>query len=238
LTHPSNLRALAIRSRERGCALPSLREARTFSERLPEDLRDQVQAAWGIPVSDLYSANEVGYVALQCPQSGLYHVQAEDVLVEVIGDDGRPCAAGESGRVIVTSLHNFAMPLLRYYLGDYATVGGPCPCGRTLPTLEGILGRTRNMMRLPGGRTAWPGFPMNTLVKLEAIRELKMIQHSLEEIEVQMVLRRPLTPDEETTLAEAVKARLRHPFQVRLTAVEKIADRAGHKREDFECRIA
>ncbi|MEO8526087.1 MAG: hypothetical protein ABI460_15285, partial [Caldimonas sp.] len=143
LTHPSNLRALAIRSRERGCALPSLREARTYSERLPADLRDQVQAAWGVPLSDLYSANEVGYVALQCPQSDLYHVQSEDVLVEVIGDDGRPCATGESGRVVVTSLHNFAMPLLRYDLGDFATVGGPCRCGRTLPTLEGILGRTR-----------------------------------------------------------------------------------------------
>lgn len=238
LTHPSNLRALALRSQERGCLLPSLREARTYSERLPADLRDLVRAAWGVPLSDLYSANEVGYVALQCPQSGLYHVQSEDVLVEVIGDDGRPCATGESGRVVVTSLHNFAMPLLRYDLGDVATVGGPCPCGRTLPTLEAILGRTRNMMRLPGGRTAWPGFPLDTLVKLGAIRELKMIQHSLEEIEVQMVLRRALTPSEETTLVAAVKARLLHPFQVRLTAVERFADGAGRKREDFECRIA
>jgi phenylacetate-CoA ligase len=191
-----------------------------------------------VPVSDLYSANEVGYVALQCPQSGLYHVQAEDVLVEVIGDDGHRCTTGESGRVVVTSLHNFAMPLLRYDLGDYATVGGPCSCGRTLPTLEGILGRARNMMRLPGGRTAWPGFPMNTLVKLGAIRELKMIQHSLEEIEVQMVLLRALTSSEETTLADAVRARLRHPFNVRLTAVDRIAEGAGRKREDFECRIA
>ncbi|MEO5881819.1 MAG: hypothetical protein ABIQ06_05335 [Caldimonas sp.] len=238
LTHPSNLRALAIRSQERGCTLPSLREARTYSESLPADLRDQVQAAWGVPLSDLYSAIEVGYVALQCPQSGLYHVQSEDVLVEVIGEDGRPCAPGESGRVVVTSLHNFAMPLLRYDLGDFATVGGPCPCGRTLPTLEGILGRTRNMMRLPGGRTAWPGFPMDTLVKLKAISELKMIQHSLEEIEIQMVLKRALTPAEETTLAQAVKTRLRHPFQVRLTAVERIRAGAGHKLEDFECRMA
>lgn len=237
LTHPSNLRALAVRSQERGCTLPSLREARTYSERLPADLRDQVRAAWGVPVSDIYSANEVGYVALQCPQSGLYHVQSEDVLVEVIGDDGRPCAAGESGRVVVTSLHNFAMPLLRYDLGDFATVGGPCPCGRTLPTLQDILGRTRNMMRLPGGRMAWPGFPLNALVKLDAVRELKMIQHSLEEIEVQMVLGRALTADEETTLAEAVRARLRHPFHVRLTTVEQIPRGAGHKREDFECRM-
>jgi phenylacetate-CoA ligase len=238
LTHPSNLRALVIRSQERGCTLPSLCEARTYSERLPADLRDLVQAAWGVPLSDLYSANEIGYVALQCPQSGLYHVQSEDVLVEVIGDDGHPCATGESGRVVATSLHNFATPLLRYDLGDFATVGGPCGCGRTLPTLEAILGRSRNMMRLPGGRTAWPGFPLNALVKLRAIRQLKMIQHSLEEIEVQMVLSRALTPGEETTLADAVRTRLRHPFHVRLTAVERIAYGAGHKREDFECRVA
>jgi phenylacetate-CoA ligase len=138
----------------------------------------------------------------------------------------------------VTSLHNFAMPLLRYDLGDFATVGGPCPCGRTLPTLEGILGRTRNMMRLPGGRAAWPGFPMDTLVKLEAVREMKMIQHSLEEIELQMVLARALSPDEETTLADAVRRRLRHPFQVRLSAVDRIERGAGHKQEDFECRVA
>ena len=65
-----------------------------------------------------------------------------------------------------------------------------------------------------------------------------MIQHSLEEIEVQMVLSRALTPGEETTLADAVRTRLRHPFQVRLTAVERIAHGAGHKREDFECRMA
>lgn len=237
LTHPSNLRALAVRSQERPCPLPSLREARTYSERLPDDLRDQVRSAWGIEVSDLYSANEVGYVALQCPQSNLYHVQAEDVMVEVIGEDGRPCSAGESGRVVVTSLHNFAMPLLRYDLGDVATVGGPCRCGRTLPTLEAILGRTRNMMRLPGGRTSWPGFPMDTLVRLGAIRELKMIQHSLEEIEVLMVLGRELTSEEEKTLCDAIRTRLRHPFQVRLSRVERIATGAGSKREDFECRV-
>ena len=94
------------------------------------------------------------------------------------------------------------------------------------------------MMQLPGGRSAWPGFPLDTLVKLAAIRELRMIQHSLEEIEIEMVLRRALTADEETTLADAVRKRLRHPFRVRMTAVERIATGPGHKREDFECRVA
>jgi phenylacetate-CoA ligase len=237
LTHPSNLMALVTRSMERGIRVNSLREARTYSESLPPELRSNLRDAWGVPLSDMYSTNEVGYIALQCPESGLYHVQSEDVLVEILDDDGRACGAGESGRVVVTSLHNFAMPLIRYDTGDHATVGNACSCGRTLPTLERILGRTRNMMRLPGGRMAWPGFPMNTLVRFSAIRELKMIQHSLEEIEVMVVLARELTPEETTMLVEAIQIRLGHPFRIRLTPVAQIERGPGHKREDFECRM-
>lgn len=236
LTHASNLRALAVRSIERNVRLSQLREARSYSEQVAPDLRERVSEAWNVAMSDLYSANEVGYIALQCPDSGVYHIQAEDVVVEIINDDGRPCAQGEYGRVIVTSLHNFAMPLLRYDLGDYATVGGPCSCGRSLPTIERILGRTRNMLRLPGGRAAWPGFPLRAIKRLPAISELKMIQHSLEEIEIELVLARPLKSDEEASLARAVCRRLQHPFRIRLTPVTQIV-RNGHKREDFECRM-
>lgn len=237
LTHPSNLAALANRSLARGCRLTALREVRTYSESLPENLRSLVREAWGVPLTDMYSANEVGYMALQCPHSGLYHVQSEDVLLEVIGDDGQPCEPGQCGRVITTSLHNFAMPLIRYDIGDYAIAGPACGCGRTLPTLERILGRKRNMMRLPGGRTAWPGFPMNTLVKLSAIRELKMIQHTLEEVELLLVLERPLSPQEQATLTDAVRVRLGHPFNVRLSPVDRIERGPAHKSEDFECRV-
>lgn len=237
LSHASNLRALALRSVERGRRLERLREVRSFSEAIAVDLRQRVREAWNVPVTDLYSANETGTVALQCPDSGLYHVQAEDVLVEIIDDSGRACSEGESGRVIVTSLHNFAMPFLRYDLGDYATVGPACPCGRTLPTIAQVLGRQRNMLRLPVGRVAFPGFPMDTLVALSVIREVRMIQRSLDLVEVELVLERPLTTTEASRLAEAVRQRLRHPFEVRLTAVAQIDRSEGHKREDFLCQV-
>lgn len=237
LTHPSNLMALVSRSIEKGCRPEKLLEARTYSESLPQELRATLQDAWGVPLSDMYSTNEVGYIALQCPESGLYHIQSEDVLVEVLDDNGHACAPGQTGRVVVTSLHNFAMPFIRYDVGDHATVGEVCSCGRTLPTIERILGRTRNMMRLPGGRLAWPGFPMNTLVKLPAISELKMIQHSLDEIEVLLVLTQPLAADEEALLTDAIQVRLRHPFRIRLTPVAQIDRGSGNKREDFECRM-
>ena len=145
LSHATNLRALAEHCLAQGIRLPDLREARSFGEMLSADLRGLVAAAWEVPVTDSYSAAEVGIIALQCPLSGDLHVQAEHVLVEILRADGHTCLPGEVGRVVVTALHNFAMPLVRYELGDYAEVGAPCPCGRGLPVIKRIVGR-----RAPG----------------------------------------------------------------------------------------
>ena len=81
----------------------------------------------------MYSCEEAGYIALQCPQAEHYHCQSESVLVEVLDDEGRPCTPGQVGKVVLTALHNFAMPLIRYENQDYAEVGPPCACGRGLP---------------------------------------------------------------------------------------------------------
>lgn len=151
LSYPSNVRALARYFAERREALPGLLEVRTFGEVLEPAVRALCREVWGVPVVDGYSSQEVGYIALQCPEQEVYHVQAEGLLVEVLDAAGRPCGPGQVGRVVVTTLHNFATPLLRYALGDYAQVGGPCPCGRGLPVLTRILGRQRNMLMLPNG---------------------------------------------------------------------------------------
>src|SRR3546814_13116510 len=84
------------------------------------------------------------YLALQCPEHEHYHVQSEAVLLEVLDEEDRPCRPGEVGRVVVTPLTNFAMPMIRYAVGGLAAVGAPCPCGRGLPVLTRILGRARD----------------------------------------------------------------------------------------------
>jgi phenylacetate-CoA ligase len=104
-------------------------------------LRDIVRQAWDVPLKDSYSCEEAGYLAMQCPEQEVLHVQSENLLLEVVGNDGRPCVPGEAGRVLVTSLHNFATPLIRYELGDLAEVGAPCACGRGLPVIARVLGR-------------------------------------------------------------------------------------------------
>ncbi|HAY09418.1 MAG TPA: hypothetical protein DCY18_05710, partial [Thauera sp.] len=135
-------------------------------------------------------------------------------------------------------LHNFAFPLLRYEVGDYAEVGEPCPCGRGLPVIRRILGRQRNMLRLPDGRCHWPILnykAMNTIVPL---RQLRMIQVELERIEVDIVTTH--RPDEATELrlGEEIQRNLGYPFKLEFHYVDAIPRSAGGKFEDFMSRVA
>ena len=139
-TSPSIAADLARASLARGIR-PALREVRTSGAPVSAETRALCREAWGAPLTDLYAADEVGCIALQCPEHEHYHVQSESVLVEVLDGEDRACAPGTVGRVVVTTLQNFAMPLVRYDIGDLAEVVDPCPCGRGLPVLGRILGR-------------------------------------------------------------------------------------------------
>lgn len=238
LTYPSNLAALLDHFAAAKEGLPGLRAVLTVGETVSHRLRLQCQEVLGVDIEDVYSSQELGYIALQCPVSGQYHVMAESVLVEVLDADGRPCAPGETGRLVASSLHNHAMPLIRYELGDYATVGQSCACGRTLPTLERIAGRERNMLRLPGGGRRWPTVGLLPYREVAPVRRFQMIQHSLEEVEVRLVTDRTLNATEESQLALMITEALGHPFRIRFSCFERELPRpANGKFEEFVCAI-
>ncbi len=241
LTYPSNLLALLQHSQKHGWRLSRLRHARTFGELLEPRVRQLCQSVWGLNIVDMYSSQEVGYIALQCPESEHYHVQAENVLVEVLDDQGRLCAPGQIGRVVVTALHNFAMPLLRYDIGDYAQVGGTCSCGRGLPVLKRIMGRQRNMVLLPDGRSRWPSIELaNTaeLADFPPIHQFQLVQRSLQDMEMRLVALRPLSVAEEERLRGWIIAAVGHPFNVRFLYVDSIPRSSLGKFEDFRCEVA
>ena len=172
-------------------------------------------------------------IALQCPEHPHYHVQAESLLVEVLGSDGAPCGPGETGRLVVTPLNNFATPLIRYEIGDYAEVGEACSCGRGLPVLNRILGRVRNMATLPSGETFWPRFYSDDLAKVAPIRQVQLVPRSVHDIDVRLVVARPLTAEEEERLKSVILEYLGHPFTLGFTYVDEIPRSAGGKYEDF-----
>ncbi len=165
-------------------------------------------------------------IALQCPEHPHYHVQSESLLVEILDDQGQPCRSGESGRVVVTDLHNFAMPLIRYDIDDYAVLGGPCSCGRGLPVIKSVLGRVRNMLTLPSGEKLWPSYHFifdDALGKsLPSFREAQLVQRTLDEIEVRVVATRPVTAQEEARARKALSEALSDAFAFRFVYVDEI----------------
>jgi phenylacetate-CoA ligase len=238
-TAPTNLDALARHCTERGIAIPSLQRIRTVSEVLKDDTRERCAQAFGARLFDVYGASEAGTLATQCGEHAGYHVPAEAVYLEVLREDGSPCAVGETGQVVVTVLHNFAMPLIRYAIGDHAEVGAPCPCGRGLPTLARILGRSRNLLTYPDGRTAWPSFPSRHWMHIAPIRQLQLVQERRDRIRVRLaVAGASLSADQQARLREVLQTLLGYPFEMDFEILETLPLGPNHKFEDFVSRLA
>ena len=129
----------------------SLEAAIGVVEQMIAPVRERLERVLAAPVHQAYGLNEIGLVAARCP-AGRYHVHTEHCLVEIVDPEGRPCPPGVAGRIAVTALNNLAMPLMRYDTDDLAEIPAePCPCGRTLPAFENLIGRYRRYIALPAG---------------------------------------------------------------------------------------
>ena len=237
LTHPSVLTELALYCQREGVRLPSLHAVETISEALPEGLRELCHEVWGVKLVDMYSTIELGYLALQCPEHDHYHVQSEGVLLEVLDDDGKPCAPGEIGRVIVTDLHNYAFPLIRYEVGDYAEVGEPCDCGRGLPVLKHIKGRYRNILTTPDGERRYPQLGIQDLHEIAPVQQFQAIQHTIIDIEIKLVLSRPLQLEEIEKLTARFHHMLGSDYDFDIQQVESLQRSASGKYEEFISKL-
>lgn len=237
MTYPSIAGELAKLAVADGNRLAQLREVRTLGEVLTPEVRELCREAWSVPVTDAYSAEEVGYIALQCPQHEHMHTQEEGALVEILDEQGKPCAPGQLGRVVVTSLHNFAMPLIRYELGDYAEPGEACPCARGLPVLRRVAGRVRNMLVTAAGERFWPAFGTRSLTGIAPIRQCQLAQIEYDLVEARLVTAAPLSAEQEGGLRKLIQSRLPTGVRVRFAYPEQIARSAGGKYEDFVCEI-
>lgn len=233
LTYPSNIDALIEKSEQEGNPLTNLRQIISFGETVTDEVRQGVKRSFGVPLIDMYSCQEVGYMAFQCPEHEHYHVQSENIILEVLNDNNEPCKAGEIGRVVITSLHNFASPLIRYDIGDYAEVGEPCPCGRGLPVLKRIVGRVRNLITYPDGTKAWPLVGSDSYDDIIHVKQFQFIQTTVNDIEVKLVIEGVLSKEDEVRLKDRMIQSLRHPFNIIFTFHDKIERSEGGKFEDF-----
>jgi len=146
---PGTLESLVLAAQ--GKPVETLKAVRTISATLTPGMRRRIESASGLHPQQNYGLNEIGIVAMRCPH-GRYHVNSEFCIVEILDQNQQPCAPGQTGRIVVTALTNFAMPLIRYDSGDLGVAaGGACPCGRTSPGFADVIGRYRPMHLAPEG---------------------------------------------------------------------------------------
>jgi len=135
-----------------------------------------VSRSFGSRVIDSYGCVEAGDVAWECPlEQGSYHVNVDSVVVEIVREEENSMA-GEDGEIVLTTLLNYAMPLIRYKIGDVGSLSGEeCSCGRTLPLMHGLKGRCNDFVILPDGRKLSPWFFWN-VIDLTGVSEFRIVQ--------------------------------------------------------------
>jgi phenylacetate-CoA ligase len=198
-----------------------IRVAFVTAERLYDDQREIISSVFGCRVANGYGARDAGFIAHECPEGGM-HITAENIIVETVDSDGQPARTGEPGEIVVTQLATKDFPFIRYRTGDIGVLhDGACPCGRGLPLLKEIQGRSTDFVVAADG-TAMHGLALiYVLRELSGIKQFKIVQESLDLTRVLLV------PGEAmSTQAEAI---IRGKFRQRLGAgvqivVERVAD--------------
>jgi len=182
---------------------PSVRVALVGAETLTPELRRRIESRLGAPVRNQYGSNECNLMAWECPRGGPLHTSDDTVLVEVIGADGAPVAPGEQGEVVVTALHSFAMPLVRFRIGDLAEQGSTqCECGAPFGTIHGVRGRMLDMFPLPDGRVIHPYYLTESLIMDDPdwIENFQLTQVRIDHITMRIVPRAEPTAERLATL--------------------------------------
>ena len=174
-----------------GTTIPPPRAVISSASTLMPHMREKIQDVLGASVFDRYGSREVAAIAAECDHHAGLHVLGETAVVEVVDGTGMDVAIGCEGDVLVTTLANLTMPLIRYRIGDRAVLGPElCSCGRPYPLLSAITGRRCSCLRRPDG-----GIVSMSVVSLilgvecndGAIKTFQVVQKSVDDIVVRLV---------------------------------------------------
>ena len=231
--YPSALAYIARHAERRNERVDGLgiKVAFVTSESLYDHQRRQIEKTFGCRVANGYGGRDAGFIAHECPEGSL-HITAEDLIVELIDADGRVVPAGEPGEIVITHLATRDFPFLRYRTGDVGVLGNrACACGRGLPTLSEVKGRSTDFVVAMDG-TVLHGLALIYVVRdLPGIRTFAIVQESLERTRVSIVPEGGFDERARTTIREGIKARLGAGVAVDVDVVESIAaERSGKHR--------
>ncbi len=204
---PSALCIIAEFIRESGVPTPEVGAVVTGAEQLFDEQRALLRDVFGSEPFDKYSSYENFDIAMECEAHAGLHIAAEDLIVEIVDEDGHPVGPGRQGYVVITSLHESGMPFIRYCTDDESSfLNGACACGRALPRLSHVVGKTGNTIYTPSGKRLSPFALHPSGVAAFGVRQFQLIQEQLDHVTVRVVPNTSLSPGDSQALAAAVGA--------------------------------
>jgi len=230
--YASSVALLAAHLRERGRTPLGLKELRvvcTTGEPLFEHQRQLIGEVFGVPVANEFGSRDIGFTAHETP-AGEMLLMSESILLEVLDPQGRPVAPGESGEAVITGLESWAQPFIRYRTGDVLRLSPQLPaCGRGLHLIEEIGGRATDFLVRADGTMMHALAGIYVLREVEGVREFKIIQHSVDNVEVLVVPGAAWDGQAQQQIVQGLQRRLGDDVAVRVRPVEEIAPEASGK---------
>lgn len=195
------------------------------AETLNDEMRDQIESVFGRRVYNFYGSREVSNLAGEC-KDGLMHSFAFWNYLELLDEHNRPVKYREEGRVIVTNLFNYSMPLIRYEIGDTAVLGAEsCSCGNVLPTFEKITGRITDHFVLKNGATVPAEFFIHMLgvvCNTGEIKQFQVVQEDYNKIRILAVIGAGLTEDYRKKVESKMKVAMGSDCEITWDFVDNI----------------
>ena len=235
--YPSALTHIAKHATRRRVAMSDLgiRVAFVTSERLYDDQRATISQVFGCKVANGYGGRDAGFIAHECPSGGM-HITADDLVVEIVNENGQAQPPGEAGEIVVTHLSTNEFPFVRYRTGDIGVLGSTaCSCGRGLPLLQDIQGRSTDFVVAANG-TVMHGLSLIYILRdLPGVKSFKVVQESRELTRVLLVTEEDFAPDAVSRIVSGFKQRLGDEVSV---VVERVDDIPAEKSGKFRYIIS
>jgi len=223
--YPSALSLIARHALKRGVAMNDLgiKVAFVTSERLYDDQRAVISSTFGCPVANGYGGRDAGFIAHECPSGGM-HITADDIIVEIINEAGELQPAGVAGEIVVTHLSTNDFPFIRYRTGDIGVLGQKaCACGRGLPLLQEIQGRSTDFVVASNG-TILHGLSLIYILRdLAGVQSFKVVQETRLLTRVLLVTDAQFTPSAVNDIRAGFQRRLGQDVEIQVDIVDSIA---------------
>ncbi len=193
--------------------------------------RHKIEEVFQCKVTNRYGCEEVSLIASECEQHEGLHINADGVYVEIVRPDGTACSPGETGSVVVTDLLNRAMPIIRYKVGDTATMSDRlCECGRGLPMLERLMGREADyVVTAAGDYISGISLPENFAVLVPGVVQIQIVQEQVDDFVLRIVRGEDFGPASVRKIGELVTERFGPAVNYRCEFVERIPQEPSGK---------